>query len=181
MMFCRTWQISKESICDGSLFSKNCKPSFLQLSLHKKWSFLLRISSVNVIKIQFYLKVVLAADFLFDKLWYYNNTIWYFNTFRVSQCSFRLKTTKYKFFTLSAAFIRNKFVILILFSIFTWTKVLFRVLNTAWKVSKYGVFSGPYFPAFGQNMEIISEYRKIRTRKSSVFGLFSRSGKFANL
>ena len=25
---------------------------------------------------------------------------------------------------------------------------------TAWKVSKYGVISGPYFPVFGQNMEI---------------------------
>ena len=25
--------------------------------------------------------------------------------------------------------------------------------NTAWKVSKYGVFSGPYFPAFGLNTE----------------------------
>ena len=24
---------------------------------------------------------------------------------------------------------------------------------TAWKVSKYGVFSGPYFPAFGLNTE----------------------------
>ena len=37
---------------------------------------------------------------------------------------------------------------------------------TAWKVSKYGVISGPYCPAF--------EYRKIRTRKNSVFGYFSR-------
>ena len=53
---------------------------------------------------------------------------------------------------------------------------------TAWKVSKYGVFSGPYFPAFGLNTEIYSvnlriqsEYRKIRTRKTSVFGHFSRS------
>ena len=26
--------------------------------------------------------------------------------------------------------------------------------RTAWKVSKYRVFSGPYFPAFGLNMEI---------------------------
>ena len=26
--------------------------------------------------------------------------------------------------------------------------------NTAWKVSKYGVFSGPYFPVFGLNTEI---------------------------
>ena len=27
------------------------------------------------------------------------------------------------------------------------------VTYTAWKVSKYGVFSGPYFPAFGLNSE----------------------------
>ena len=46
----------------------------------------------------------------------------------------------------------------------------------------YGVFSGPYFPVFGLNTEIYgvnlciqSEYRKIRTRKNSVFGHFSRS------
>ena len=43
-------------------------------------------------------------------------------------------------------------------------------------------FSGPYFPAFGTNTEIYgvnlriqSEYRKIRTRKNSVFGHCSRS------
>ena len=53
---------------------------------------------------------------------------------------------------------------------------------TTWKVSKYGVFSGPYFPVSGLNTEIYSvnlyiqyEYRKIRTRKYSVFGHFSRS------
>ena len=39
--------------------------------------------------------------------------------------------------------------------------------NTAWKVSKYGVFSGPYFPECG----------KICTRKNSVFGHFSCSVK----
>ena len=51
---------------------------------------------------------------------------------------------------------------------------------TVWKVSKYGVFSGPYFPVFGLNTEIHGvnlriqpENRKIRTRKNSVFGLFS--------
>ena len=44
-------------------------------------------------------------------------------------------------------------------------------------------FSGPYFPAFGLNTEIHSvnlrtqsECGKIRTRKNSVFGHFSRSG-----
>ena len=54
--------------------------------------------------------------------------------------------------------------------------------NTAWKVSKYGVFSGPHFTAFGLNMERYEVSRriqfkcgKIRTRKKSVFGHFSRS------
>ena len=54
--------------------------------------------------------------------------------------------------------------------------------DTAWKVSKYGVIFGPYFLAFGLNTEISrvnlqiqSEYRKIRTRNNPVFGHFSRS------
>ena len=49
-------------------------------------------------------------------------------------------------------------------------------LSTAGKVSKCGVISGPYFPAFGLNMEryfvslrVQSECRKIRTRNNSVF------------
>ena len=49
-------------------------------------------------------------------------------------------------------------------------------------MSKDGVISGRYFPVFGLNMKIYglnlriqSEYRKIRTRNYSVFGLFSRS------
>ena len=50
---------------------------------------------------------------------------------------------------------------------------------TACKVSKYGVFSGPYFPAFELNTEIYGlntiKCEKIRTRKNSVFGHFSRS------
>ena len=51
------------------------------------------------------------------------------------------------------------------------------VLDHCVKVSKYGVFSGSYFPVFGLNTEIYtvylciqSEYRKIRTKKNSVFG-----------
>ena len=68
-----------------------------------------------------------------------------------------------------------------------------------WKVSKYGVNSGPHFPVFGLNTEIYgvisspyfpvfglnteiysvnlriqSEYRKIRTRNNSVIGNFLR-------
>ena len=50
---------------------------------------------------------------------------------------------------------------------------------------KSGVFSGPYFPAFGLNTErccvslrIQSECGKIRTRKKFVFGHLLRSEKF---
>ena len=57
---------------------------------------------------------------------------------------------------------------------------------TAWKVFKYGVFSCPYFPVFGLNAEIYSvnlhiqsKYRKIWTRKNSVFRHFLRSDEVA--
>ena len=47
-------------------------------------------------------------------------------------------------------------------------------------MSKYGVFSRPYFPVFAMNTEIYSvnlriqsEYGKIRAKKNSVFGHFS--------
>ena len=46
-------------------------------------------------------------------------------------------------------------------------------LYAAWKVSKHGVFSGPYFPAFGMNLEIYSvnlviqsEYKNILSKKN---------------
>ena len=53
--------------------------------------------------------------------------------------------------------------------------------STAWKVSKHGVFSGPYFPAFGLNTErytvslrIQSKCGKIRTRKKlHIWTLFT--------
>ena len=60
--------------------------------------------------------------------------------------------------------------------------------NTAWKVSKYRVFSGLYFPVFGLNTKIYSiniriqfEYRKIRTRKVSIFRHFSYSATLKNI
>ena len=56
------------------------------------------------------------------------------------------------------------------------------LFTTAWQVPKYGVFSGPYFPAFVLNTEryfvslcIQSECGKIRTRKKPVFGHISYS------
>ena len=68
---------------------------------------------------------------------------------------------------------------------FNGTHRLKQQLITAWKVSKYWVISGPYFPVFGLNTEtyevnlcIQSKYRKIRTRNNSVFGHFLRSDKF---
>ena len=57
-----------------------------------------------------------------------------------------------------------------------------RALTAEWKVSKYRIISGPYFPIFGLNTEIYgvyfptqSEYRKIRTRNNSVSGNFLRN------
>ena len=73
-------------------------------------------------------------------------------------------------------------------SVFLWK--FFKAASTwaidlVWKVSKYGVLSGPYFPAFGLNTERYSvslhiqfNCGKIGTRKNSVFGHFSRSGFF---
>ena len=59
---------------------------------------------------------------------------------------------------------------------------LFVCISTAWKLYKYGVFSGPYFTVFWLNTEIYrlnlriqSKYGKIQTRKNSVFGHFSPS------
>ena len=51
--------------------------------------------------------------------------------------------------------------------------------NTAWKVSKYGIFSGPYFPAFQLNTEkyfvslhIQSECKKHGPEKTSYLDTF---------
>ena len=55
-------------------------------------------------------------------------------------------------------------------------------------MSKYGVFSGWYFPVFGLNMKIYGvnlriqfEYKKIRAKKNSIFGHFLRSLSFFNV
>ena len=49
------------------------------------------------------------------------------------------------------------------------------IIMAPWKVLKYGVISGPYFPALGLNTERYSECGEIQTRNNSVFGHFSRS------
>ena len=61
-------------------------------------------------------------------------------------------------------------------------------LSTVWKVSKYGVFAGPYFSVFGLNTEsygvnlrIQYEYGKTQIRRNSAFGHFSRSAGFSGI
>ena len=63
-----------------------------------------------------------------------------------------------------------------------WCRNKVAKIIPAWKVSIYGVISGPYFPVFGLNTEIYSvnlriqsEYRKMQTRNNSIFGHFSRA------
>ena len=48
-------------------------------------------------------------------------------------------------------------------------KLLSKSNATVWKVSKHGVFSGPYFAVFSRNTE------KYRPEKNSVLGHFSFS------
>ena len=59
---------------------------------------------------------------------------------------------------------------------------------TAWKVSKYGVFSVPHMPVSGLNTErysvslcIQSEYGKIRTRKIPYLNIFHALYVYLNL
>ena len=49
---------------------------------------------------------------------------------------------------------------------------------TAWKVSKYGVFSGPFFPVFGLNKSPYSVRIQENTdqKKLGIWKLFSRNG-----
>ena len=50
---------------------------------------------------------------------------------------------------------------------------------TAWKASKYKVFSGPSFPAFGQSISPHSvRMRENTDQKNLVFQHFSRSADF---
>ena len=58
-------------------------------------------------------------------------------------------------------------------------KLWVRKRSTAWKASKYGAFSGSYFPVFGLNtliysvnLPIQSKFRKMQTKKNSLFELF---------
>ena len=57
-------------------------------------------------------------------------------------------------------------------------KKTFSVLITAWKMCKHGVFSGPYFPAFGLglNTEYLSVFSanagKYRPEKTPYLGTF---------
>ena len=46
----------------------------------------------------------------------------------------------------------------------------FFILKTAWKVSKYGVFSGPYFPVFGLNREIYGVNLRIQSQYTGKYG-----------
>ena len=55
-----------------------------------------------------------------------------------------------------------------------YSLILIQLQNTVWKVSKYGVFSGLYFPIFGlySALRIRSEYGKIRARKTPYLNTF---------
>ena len=43
-------------------------------------------------------------------------------------------------------------------------------MNTAWKVSKYGIISGPYFPVFGLNTEIYEANTSVFSPNAGKYG-----------
>ena len=103
--------------------------------------------------------------------------------------SFTVQITRLCYFLwpCSQAYLKNLLFPLAFSSVRCNLTVSFCNQCIAWKMSKYGDFSGPYFPVFGLNTEIYgknlriqSEYRKIPIRKYSIFGHFSRSNDFAS-
>ena len=56
-------------------------------------------------------------------------------------------------------------------------------LCTAWKVSKYGVFSGPYFPAFGLNTDQkkLCIWTHFTQRCSSKIQFLQKTGKHEDI
>ena len=50
--------------------------------------------------------------------------------------------------------------------------MLYCIKSTAWKVTKYRVFSGPYFPVFGLNTEryLISSYLSVFSPNAGKYG-----------
>ena len=73
----------------------------------------------------------------------------------------------------------EKIVFSLIFIWEVWYTYKFFVVNTAWKVSKYGVISGPYLPVFGLNTEIYFVFSpntgKTRTEITPYLDTFSRS------
>ena len=69
---------------------------------------------------------------------------------------------------------KSQNIILFGISVFSVALLMFRlfsslrIFSTAWKVSKYGVFSDPYFPAFGLNTESI-QYLSVFSRNAGTY------------
>ena len=89
---------------------------------------------------------------------------------------------KWYIFMYTVSFI-DKFKILLHLVLKTISVITIMICDcpTTWKVSKYGTFSGPYFPVFRLNSEIYSinlrihsEYAKKRTRKLRILTLFTQ-------
>ena len=109
-------------------------------------------------RFQHFLNFIKPSDNFYEK--YFPNSCWCFQVYWISRenmVSVNLQF-KVKFFTeiiygfglvckTSATFIVYYFE-----PKRSWSEIV--DLSTAWKVSKYGVISGPYFPAFGLNTEI---------------------------
>ena len=160
--------------------------------------------NISLIAICFYFSQTNLVFILLLTYWIVFVTVIYILTFWLSifygfwsspsaSTPFLWKSVKFRWDSMffSKVFSIKMFLLYVLFSMkhfsllsvkLTRNNCLTLIIRLTWKVSKYGVIFGPYFPVFGLNTEIYSvnvrihsEYRNIRTRNYSVFGHFSRS------
>ena len=114
----------------------------------------------------------LALDF-FNEMTLPFKRIYFFKSFLKKKTYWSLMTTLRMMVSITKTPTNIELLLLIIIRI---SKLRFLLRSiTAWKVSKYGVFSVPYFPAFRLNTErlrIQSECGKIRTRKTPYFDTF---------
>ena len=69
------------------------------------------------------------------------------------------------------------FLLLSIKFIYIYIYIYIYILTPAWKVSKYGIFSGLYFPAFGLKTDISIFWLFWRSVKFHIFKIFNNSRK----
>ena len=115
--------------------------------------------------IVYYIHFQNIHTFVYQKHYFIHFCCVFLNSSKAFIISIRKKWIVHFFFTLDESLLEINHSLILCSLLITFRNKAI----TAWKVTKYGVISGSYFPVFW------TEYRKIGTRNNSVFGHFLRS------